>query len=93
MTKTDLIEQCNIILNTHKGIFLNTTEFAKIVGRSAYTVRELCKFGILNASMNHKKPRTGQWEIPLSEVERWGREGPFQISRKQLSERYASPLC
>lgn len=57
--------------------FYTTREFAKLVGRSEYTIREWCRYGQIRA----EKRATGRgpemtWKIPASEVQRVLDEGP-----------------
>ena len=59
-----------------------TKEFAVRVGRSAYTVRKMCKEGLIRGELDTNAPRSGEWRIPASELERWRREGGLQLSRK-----------
>jgi hypothetical protein len=60
----------------------STEEFAAIVGKAEFTVREWCRHGRINAG----KRRTGRgahpaWAISHAELERYRREGLLPLSR------------
>jgi hypothetical protein len=63
------------------GKCYSTSEFAALVGKSAYTVRQMCLRGIVRAERDDRAGRTGEWRIPPSELVRWRQEGPFRLPR------------
>jgi hypothetical protein len=72
-------------------------EFARIVGRAAFTVREWCR----NARINADKKESGRgahasWTIPQSELLRFQREGLLRVrkpveSYRERDEDWAGP--
>ena len=52
-----------------------TQEFGRIVGRSAYSVREYCRKGLLQARKRPSGRGAGQWVIAADELERFRRDG------------------
>lgn len=64
--------------------YYSVDEFAAIVGRAAFTAREWCRHGRINA----EKRRTGrgrsfEWVISHAELLRFQREGLLPIQVKQ----------
>lgn len=59
-----------------------TEEFARIVGKAEFTVREYCRFGRVRAEK--RKTRSGPyatWSISHEELQRYQREGLLPSSR------------
>ena len=64
--------------------FYTPEEFARLIGREAFTCREYCRLGRIRA---HKKAsgrgKHASWVIPHDEVLRFQKEGLLPDSRRQ----------
>lgn len=63
--------------------FYNVAEFAKLVGKSEYTVREWCRLYRINAEKSDSGHGDSKaWKIPANEVERYRDHGLLPIPSK-----------
>lgn len=64
--------------------FYTPEEFARIVGREAFTVREYCRLGRVHAlKKSSGRGKHASWVIPHAELLRFQREGLLPDRRRQ----------
>ena len=64
--------------------FYLVAEFAKIVERRPFTVREWCRFGRLRARKTHYHGGRDEWRIPHEELIRYQNEGLLPDQRRPV---------
>jgi len=64
--------------------FYSVEEFARIVGREAFTCREYCRLGRIHAlKKSSGRGKHASWVIPHTELLRFQREGLLPDKRRQ----------
>jgi excisionase family DNA binding protein len=68
---------------TETRAYYSVEEVAKILGKSAYTVRQWCNEGRLNATKRiERRGRNALWSIPATEIARYQNEGLLPLNRR-----------
>jgi hypothetical protein len=63
--------------------FYTVDETAKLLAKSAYTVRQWCNEGRLNANKRfERRGRNALWSIPIGEINRYQNEGLLPLKRR-----------